>query len=94
MGNCPVIRPKYQTQRFALSETIVCMTKSIGQPQTRIENRTRTMACVWNIDTGAALKDLWPYMDVNTKEFWQSEPLNLVFWRKGKELKFTLILSE
>jgi serine/threonine protein phosphatase 1 len=33
------------------------------------------MACVWNIDTGAAFKGPLTIMDVDTKEFWQSEPL-------------------
>lgn len=43
------------------------------------------MACVWNIDTGAAFKGPLTIMDVNTKEFWQSEPLNnLYFDEKGR----------
>lgn len=33
------------------------------------------MANVWNVDTGAAFKGPLTIMDVNTKEFWQSEPL-------------------
>jgi len=32
-------------------------------------------ACVWNIDTGAAFKGPLTIIDINTKEFWQSEPL-------------------
>lgn len=32
-------------------------------------------ACVWNIDTGAAFKGPLTIMDVNTKEFWQSDSL-------------------
>lgn len=32
-------------------------------------------ACVWNIDTGAAFKGPLTILDVDTKEFWQSEPL-------------------
>jgi serine/threonine protein phosphatase 1 len=43
------------------------------------------MACVWNIDTGAAFKGPLTIMDVKTKEFWQSEPLsNLYFDEKGR----------
>lgn len=33
------------------------------------------MANVWNVDTGAAFKGPLTIMDVDTKEFWQSEPL-------------------
>jgi len=33
------------------------------------------MANVWNIDTGAAFKGPLTILDVETKEFWQSEPL-------------------
>lgn len=32
-------------------------------------------ACVWNVDTGAAFKGPLTIMDVNTKEFWQSDSL-------------------
>jgi serine/threonine protein phosphatase 1 len=43
------------------------------------------MACVWNMDTSAAFKGPLTVMDVNTKEFWQSEPLNhLYFDEKGR----------
>lgn len=31
--------------------------------------------CVWNIDTGAAFKGTLTIMDVDTKEFWQSDSL-------------------
>ena len=42
-------------------------------------------ACVWNVDTGAAFKGCLTIMDVDTKEFWQSEPLNdLYFNEKGR----------
>ena len=33
------------------------------------------MANVWNVDTGAAFKGPLTIMDIDTKEFWQSEPL-------------------
>ncbi|AWI24925.1 metallophosphoesterase family protein [Flavobacterium pallidum] len=32
-------------------------------------------ACVWNVDTGAAFKGPLTVMDVDTKAFWQSDPL-------------------
>lgn len=33
------------------------------------------MANIWNIDTAAAFKGVLTILDVDTKEFWQSEPL-------------------
>ena len=33
------------------------------------------MASVWNIDTGAAFKGPLTVLDIDTKEYWQSEPL-------------------
>jgi serine/threonine protein phosphatase 1 len=33
------------------------------------------MANVWNMDTGAAFKGPLTILDVDTKEFWQSDPL-------------------
>lgn len=32
-------------------------------------------ACIWNVDTGAAFKGKLTIMDIDTKEFWQSDPL-------------------
>lgn len=32
-------------------------------------------ACVWNVDTGAAFKGPLTIMDINTKKYWQSDPL-------------------
>ncbi|WP_025743700.1 metallophosphoesterase family protein [Aquimarina pacifica] len=44
-------------------------------PVTRINKTTPVKAtCVWNLDTGAAFKGPLTIMDVNTKEFWQSDP--------------------
>lgn len=37
------------------------------------------MACIWNIDTGAAFKGPLTIMDIDTKEFWQSEPLPTLY---------------
>ena len=55
-------------------------------PVTRIgETIPVRKACIWNVDTGAAFKGPLTIMDVNTKEFWQSEPLNeLYFNEKGR----------
>lgn len=36
-------------------------------------------ACVWNLDTGAAFKGKLTIMDIDTKEFWQSDPLNELY---------------
>jgi serine/threonine protein phosphatase 1 len=55
-------------------------------PVTRIgKTEPVQMACVWNIDTGAAFKGPLTILDVKTKEFWQSEPLHtLYFDEKGR----------
>lgn len=55
-------------------------------PVTKIDETVPVQkACVWNIDTGAAFKGPLTIMDVDTKEFWQSEPLhNLYFNEKGR----------
>ena len=45
-------------------------------PVTRIgETIPIQKACVWNVDTGAAFLGPLTILDVDTKEFWQSEPL-------------------
>ncbi|WP_396187815.1 metallophosphoesterase [Flavobacterium sp.] len=45
-------------------------------PTTRIQETTPVQkACVWNIDTGAAFKGPLTILDIDTKEFWQSDPL-------------------
>lgn len=36
-------------------------------------------ANVWNVDTGAAFKGPLTIMDVNTKQFWQSDPVHLLY---------------
>jgi serine/threonine protein phosphatase 1 len=42
-------------------------------------------ACIWNVDTGAAFKGPLTIMNVDTKEYWQSEPLSdLYFNEKGR----------
>jgi serine/threonine protein phosphatase 1 len=55
-------------------------------PVTRIgKTEPVQKTCIWNIDTGAAFKGPLTILDVETKEFWQSEPLNsLYFDEKGR----------
>jgi serine/threonine protein phosphatase 1 len=72
----------YYPKRFCLYDEIY-----IGHtPVTKIEQTVPiNKACVWNLDTGAAFKGPLTIMDVSTKEFWQSEPLNeLYFNEKGR----------
>lgn len=46
-------------------------------PVTRIGKTVPVkMANVWNVDTGAAFKGPLTIMDVDTKQFWQSEPVH------------------
>ena len=69
-------------RRFQLYDEIY-----IGHtPVTRIRETVPIQkACVWNVDTGAAFKGSLTIMDIDTKEFWQSEPLNeLYFNEKGR----------
>ena len=45
-------------------------------PVTKInETMPVNKACVWNVDTGAAFKGKLTVLDVDTKEFWQSDSL-------------------
>ena len=49
-------------------------------PVSRIGKATPVqMANVWNIDTSAAFEGPLTIMDVDTKEFWQSEPLHHLY---------------
>ncbi|CAD0003948.1 MULTISPECIES: metallophosphoesterase family protein [Flavobacterium] len=66
----------YYPKRFTLYKEIF-----IGHtPVSRIgETVPVNKACVWNIDTGAAFKGPLTIMNVDTKEFWQSEPLNELY---------------
>lgn len=49
-------------------------------PVTRI-NKTIPVqaACVWNLDTGAAFKGPLTIMDINSKEYWQSDPVYTLY---------------
>jgi serine/threonine protein phosphatase 1 len=55
-------------------------------PVTRIgETIPVNKACIWNVDTGAAFKGPLTIMNIDTKEYWQSEPLSdLYFNEKGR----------
>ena len=45
-------------------------------PTTYFDLTTRMQGCnVWNVDTGAAFKGPLTIMDIDTKEFWQSDPV-------------------
>lgn len=45
-------------------------------PVTKIEQTVPVnKACIWNVDTGAAFFGPLTIMDIETKEFWQSDPL-------------------
>ena len=49
-------------------------------PVTRIDKTTPVqMANVWNIDTGAAFLGPLTILDIDTKEYWQSDPLPLLY---------------
>ena len=49
-------------------------------PVTRIgETIPIQKACIWNIDTGAGFKGPLTIMDIDTKQFWQSEPLPTLY---------------
>ena len=69
-------------KRFTLYKEIY-----IGHtPVTRI-NKTKPVqkANVWNIDTGAAFQGPLTILDVDTKTFWQSEPLPSLYpYEKGR----------
>ncbi|KGO81104.1 metallophosphoesterase family protein [Flavobacterium beibuense] len=66
----------YYPKRFTLYREIF-----IGHtPVTRIgETIPINKANVWNVDTGAAFKGPLTIMDANTKEYWQSEPVHLLY---------------
>jgi serine/threonine protein phosphatase 1 len=49
-------------------------------PVTKInETKPLKYANVWNVDTGAAFCGSLTIMDVDSKEYWQSKPLNLLY---------------
>jgi serine/threonine protein phosphatase 1 len=65
--------------------------KEIYRSHTCYPNRreyARSKANVWNVDTGAAFKGPLTIMDVDTKEFWQSEPLTQLYFDEKEEISF------
>jgi serine/threonine protein phosphatase 1 len=80
----PNLKPDdlFYPKRFTIYKEIF-----IGHtPVTRIGQTVPVnKACVWNVDTGAAFKGPLTIMNVDTKEFWQSDLLNeLYFDEKGR----------
>ena len=49
-------------------------------PVTRIGSTTPIKAVnIWNVDTGAAFKGPLTMMDIDSKEYWQSDPVHLLY---------------
>ena len=72
----------YYPKRFTLYKEIY-----IGHtPTIRIKETIPIhKACVWNIDTGAAFYGPLTILDIDSKEFWQSEPLPQLYpYEKGR----------
>ena len=64
--------PKYPKRLTLYNEIYIGHT-----PVTRIGKTVPIQkACVWNVDTGAAFKGPLTIMDIDTKQFWQSDFLN------------------
>lgn len=74
----PNLKPDdlYYPKRFTIYKEIY-----IGHtPVTRIGKTVPVnKACVWNVDTGAAFKGPLTILNVDTKQFWQSDPLNELY---------------
>jgi len=66
----------FYPRRFTLYDEIY-----IGHtPVTRIGKTIPIQkACVWNIDTGAAFNGALTILDIDTKEFWQSDSLSKLY---------------
>ncbi len=63
--------PKYPKRLLLFDEIYIGHT-----PVTRInQSKPVHAACVWNMDTGAAFKGSLTIMDINSKEYWQSDPV-------------------
>ncbi|RZS99225.1 metallophosphoesterase family protein [Aquimarina brevivitae] len=67
--------PKFPKRLQLFSEIYIGHT-----PVTRIEKTTPVnAACVWNIDTGAAFKGPLTALEVNSKKYWQSDPVYTLY---------------
>lgn len=66
------VRSSHYPKRFTLYKEIY-----IGHtPVTRIDETTpQNRANVWNVDTGAAFRGKLSVLDIDTKQFWQSDAL-------------------
>jgi serine/threonine protein phosphatase 1 len=73
--NLPKNHPFYPKRLLLYHEVYIGHTPVTKIGQTVPVNK----ACVWNIDTGAAFKGVLTIMDVDTKEFWQSDPLPKIY---------------
>ena len=74
----------FYPKRFTLYKEIY-----IGHtPVSRIKKTIPVqMANIWNIDTGAAFKGPLSILDIDSKKFWQSDPLNELYPdEKGRNL--------
>lgn len=79
--NMPKEHPHYPKRLLLYPEIYIGHT-----PVTKIGETTPiNKACVWNIDTGAAFKGSLSILDVDTKDFWQSDPLPQIYpYEKGR----------
>ncbi len=67
--------PFYPKRLTLYKEIYIGHTSTTQIGQTTPQN----FANVWNMDTGAAFKGPLTIMDVKSKQFWQSEPLNILY---------------
>lgn len=65
----------YPKRMLLYSEIFIGHTPTLYLGSTKPVNK----ANVWNLDTGAAFTGPLTIMDVNTKEFWQSDPLPALY---------------
>ncbi len=73
--NLPKTHPFYPKRLLLYHEVYIGHTPVTKIGQTIPVNK----ACVWNIDTGAAFKGVVTIMDVDTKKYWQSDPLPEIY---------------
>ncbi len=71
----PKTDPRYP-KRFTLFSEIF-----IGHTPTLLSNSTLPLHCfnVWNVDTGAAFEGPLTALDIDTGEYWQSDPVHTLY---------------
>lgn len=70
-GNIPVESDLYPSRLKLYKEIFIGHT-----PTTKINQKIPVQkACIWNVDTGAAFMGSLTLLNINTKEFFQSDPL-------------------